>query len=450
MPSLIVDPDFLNNLGNTGEVIISPAQLYISLQKTGNLGDEGVSLQALYSFLKEEWRTDSSLIKYPFPIEAITSESFEFKNGWNLSGQLTKNLIRNAGWAVKNAAGVSAEEYMNLTTLGSFVSTGDTAYYQQSDTLTGTPAVYPGTVNQAIQIYQSGVGGYDYRNYFKMFLREQGKTYDFYDLLTAQGISALTYRKYALPLANLTDLKIASTATDAFIATGSPYTGIAIDYYPTGIRRTIGSADYFFNKIISGYGADKQNIYEKVQYLLRQNVDIDSRTGTQTGRITTQLLDFVGDTLITRSGVYIDNIQSDDINSITFTDISGVQRNFPFTANGTISFNSNLQTDPSAKYWMYYTTNPAGNFGSATAVIVQDNNSLNITGLVNGQTSVAFTYAYDSNVQGGRTAATDAAITVVALGLSGAQYTSTESTLTRSITNAVSLVSSLERNYQNL
>jgi hypothetical protein len=446
----ITDPDFIKYYANgTGEVVITPSQLYISLQKTGNLTDDGVTLQCVYSFLKEQWRTDSTLIKYPFPLTAVTAEQFEISNGWDFSGQLTRNLIRDAGWAKKNAAGVSAEEYMNLTTLGSFVSTGDKAYYQQAATLTGTPAVYPSTINQAIQIYSSGAPAFDYRSYFKMFLREQGKTYDFYDLPTAQGISSLTYRKYALPLANLTDLKIASTATDAFIATGSPYTGITVMYYSSGVPRTIGSSTYLFNKVISGYSADKQNIYEKVQYLLRQNVDIDANTGIQTGRITSELLNFVGDTLITKSGVFIDNIKSTDINSITFTDISGVTRNYPYTAAGSITFNSNLQTDPSAKYWMYYTTNPAGNFGSSTAVIVQDNNSANITGLVNSQTSVAFTYAYDSNVQGGRTAATDASVTVVALGLSGAQYTSTDSTIARSTTNAVSMVSSLERNYQN-
>lgn len=447
MPTLITDPDFLNNLGNTGEVIISPTQLYISLQKTGNLGDEGVTLQALYSFLKEEWRTDTNLIKYPFPCEAITSESFELKNGWNFSGQLTKNLVRSAGWAVKNAAGISAEEYMNLTTLGSFNATGDRAYYQQSASLTGTPAVYSDAINQAIQIYQSGAGGYDYRNYFKIFLREPAKIYDSYDLLADQGISALTYRKYALPLSNSTDLKV-STA-DSFIATGHPYTGVNI-IYTSGVPRTIGSNTYIFDKIISGYSADKINIYEKIQYSLRQNTDIDVHTGIHTGALSSELLNFVGDTLVTQPGVFIENIQSDDINSITFTDVSGVERNYPFTSAGTISFNTNLQSDPSAKYWMYFTTNPAGNFGSSSAVIVQDNNSLNITGLVNAATSAAFTFAYDSNVQGGRTAATDAAVTVVALGLSGAQYTSTEATVGRSVSNTISLVSNLERNYLNL
>lgn len=440
----ISDPDFLNQ---TQEVQITPAQNYISLHKTGNLTDDGVTLQCLYSFLKEEWRTDSSLIKYPFPLEAITAESFELKNGWNFSGQLTKDLIRDGGWAVKNGAGLSAEEYMNLTTLGSFIATGDKAYYQQNSGLSSTNAVYAGPTNQAIQVYQSGAGGFDYRNYFKIFLREQGKKYDSYDLLTNQGISALTYKKYALPLSNSTDLKI--SAEDSFIATGAAYTGVAIQYFASPVSKTIGSSNYLFDKVVSGFAVDKTNIYEKVQYLLRQNSDIDIGAGSVTGKLADGLLTFIGDTLRTSPGVFIENVKSTDINSIEFTDISGFVRTYPFTSAGTISFNPNLINDPSSKYWMYFTTNPGGNFGTNSAILAQDSNSANITGLVGGQPSVSFTFNYDSNVQGGRSAGVDAPVTLVALGLSGAQYVSAVSTIGKSTANSITLTSSLERNYQN-
>lgn len=443
----ITDPDSLNQ---DVEVKIRPTGLQISLSQTGNLSQDGVTLQALYSFLKEEWRTDPNLIKYPFPMEAITPEQFEFKNSWNLSGQLTKNLIRDGGWAVKDSAGLSSEEYMNLVTLGSFAATGDKAYYQQSNIAASTDAVYAGPTNQAIQVYQSGVGGFNYRDYFKIFLREQGKKYDSYDLLTQQSIATLTYKKYALPLSNSTDLKIAGTATDTFIATGSPYTGIAIAYFSTPIYQTIGSSNYLFDKVISGYNTDKQNIYEKIQYLLRQNTDIDIRTGIVTGKLTSELLTFIGDTLRTSKGVFISGIKSADINSVELTDVSGVVRTYPFTAVGTISFNDNLKNDPSSRYWTYFTSVPSGDFGTSNAILVQDDNNINITGTVGGQASVSFTFNYDSNNQGGRTVATDAPVTVVGLGLTGAQYTSATSTIGRSVSNSIVLTSALERNYSNL
>ena len=59
------------------------------------------------------------------------------------------------------------------------------------------------------------------------------------------------------------------------------------------------------------------------------------------------------------------------------------------------------------------------------------------------------TFDYDGNVQGGRTAGTDAAITAVAIGLSTGQYVSATGTIARSTANSISLVAALERNYEN-
>src|SRR3990167_6028060 len=190
----ISDPDFLNQWT---EVSINPTGKFIALNKAGNLTDDGVTLQALYSFLKEEWRSDSTLIKYAFPLEGITPEQFEIKGGWDFSGDGTKNLIRDGGWARKDINGLTAEEYMNLVTLGSFYATGDKTYYQQSSVDGAINAVFAGPVNQAIKIYDSG--GANSRGYLKIFLREQGKNYDSYDLISQQNISNLTYKKYALP-----------------------------------------------------------------------------------------------------------------------------------------------------------------------------------------------------------------------------------------------------------
>jgi hypothetical protein len=67
--------------------------------------------------------------------------------------------------------------------------------------------VLPGEVNQAIKIYgASAYGNFDYRTFYKIYLREQGKIYGFYDLINEQNITALTFKKYALPLVNGLDL----------------------------------------------------------------------------------------------------------------------------------------------------------------------------------------------------------------------------------------------------
>lgn len=440
--SFLFDPD---SLSQGVEVVITPASKTIQLVKAGNLNDDGVSLQCLYSFLKEEWKNDNTLIKFAFPMEAITPEQFELINGWDFADQTTKNLIRGGGWAKRNVSNVVLEEYMNITTLGSFYDTGVYAYYQQASSGLATNTVYSGPVNQAIKIYDST--GQNYRGYFKMFLRGQGQTYASYDLPVEQNISTLTYRKYSVPLSNSLDTKV--SAADALIATGSTYTGITVTYYNSPVSRTIGASGYLFNIIVDGNNQDKINIYEKLQYLLRQNTDIDSGTGIRTGKLASDLALFVGDTLVGKSGLFIDNLQIDDVNNVTYVDYSGVTRTYPYVAAGTISFNSNLVADNNAKYWMFFNSVPSGDYGTANAVIVQDNNSTNITGLIGGQASLQFSFNYDGNIQGGRTQGTDAPVVLVAIGLSGAQYASATSTLTRSTANSISLVAASERNYTN-
>ena len=63
--------------------------------------------------------------------------------------------------------------------------------------------------------------------------------------------------------------------------------------------------------------------------------------------------------------------------------------------------------------------------------------------------SVTKSFNYDGNVQGGRTAGTDAAITVIGIGLATGQYVRATGTIARSVSNSVSLVAPLERNYAN-
>ena len=257
----------------------------------------------------------------------------------------------------------------------------------------------------------------------------------------------MTYIVYRFPLANGSDLKITHDDTAVQLA---PYTSIDIEYFGVNQNRTIGGSSYPFRIIIDGAGLTAEQIYEKIQFLLRQNSDIDAGAGSVTGKTADSLLRFVGDTLVTSTGVYIDNFNSNDTNRIEFFDYNGVKRVYPFVAAGTLSFNQNLVSDPSAKYWMFFTTLPgAGNdFGESGALLVQNSAGVDITGSISSA-SIPFSFAYDSNVQGGRTSGTDAAVTVVAIGANTAQYVSTTATIARSTGQNISLVAALERNYQN-
>jgi hypothetical protein len=449
----ITDPDDLNQ--GTEIVIEDTGSKTIQLLVAGNLSTDGVSLRTVYSFLKEEWKDDPDLIKFPFPMIAITEEQFEMVNGWDWADTTTRELIRDGGWALKDSGGVSEEEWMNVTTLGSFDDPNtDLAYYLQINSGSSAPTdfVYTGPVNEAVKIYGDVThGNFDYRGFFKPFLREYAKTYDSYSLLSEQGITALTYKKYALPLSNLDDIKV--THDDTATSGSQPYVDITISFFDTPFQRTIGVGTYDFDILIDSPAAeaDAEEIYERVQYLLRQASDINSGSGggVRRGEVTDELLSFVGNTLVTADGVYIDGFQPADTNRIQFYDTGGTLREFPFVATGRITFNQYLQADADAYYWMFYNSG-SGAYGGPNAIIVQDSDDQEIKGLISAAAYADFDYDYDFNDQGGLGGGNPKPVIVVAIGLEDAQFVSATMTIQATTTNNVSLVSALERNYENV
>jgi hypothetical protein len=446
--TIIVDPD---NLAMTTDIVVDTTALTIKINTTGavtNAGSTGgVSGQALYSWLKEQWKASSTLIKFKFPMEAITPEQFEFKDGWKPADDATRKLIRNAGWAEKDSSGNILRKYMGVITLGSLGAT-DQPYYR-FDTGSKVAFTYAGPTNEAVQIFgDSNNGGFDYTagDTVTLYVREQGKTYASSNN-SAIGASTLTYQVYRFPLSNATDLNIVDT--DANVAANAPYTGITVQYYTTDQMRNIDGTSQPFRIIVTDATgtASTAQIYTKLQYELRQNSDIDAGPGTVTGSTADALVSFVGNTLVGATGVAIDGLNSNYLNSVSLFDKNGVNRLYPFVAAGTINFGAQAGSGD-FKYVMFFNSTPSGNYGSANAVIVQDKDGNPITGTYNGS-PVSFTFAYDTNTQGGRTAGQDAAVTLVGIGLAGGQYVSVTTTITRTAGQSVLLAPAQERNYSN-
>lgn len=438
------------------EVVIKPLTKKIKLAVAGNMTAEGVSLQTLYSFIKKEWRDDPALIKYDFPFNSY-GEQYELINGWNFEDVATINLVKDFGWAVKDAAGVSLEEYMNIKTIGGFEDETDTAYYIQDSSPVPVEMPIAGALNHAIKIYGDAThGNVNNKSLFQVLLREQGKTYSFADLSVSQNINAFTFKSYVLALSNKIDTKIA--ALDSIIETQAPYTGMSIKFEEMTVN--INGVDRDFGVVIDGNFGTLEQIYEFVQYQLRKPTNINAAAGGMQVRGDTceELLVFIADTIKARStafgSVYIKNFRSIDINRIIFTMFDGTEVVYPFMAAGTIIFNETIKNDMDAKFWMFFTddsaaTTPTGkNFGTANAIIVNDKNNAPITGGIAGASQVSFEYDYTSNEQRGvGSAGKNAPVTVVVQGLGTAQYTKVSGIIERSIYNVFSLVGNRERNY---
>lgn len=606
----IVDPD---QLSDGTELVIATGPKTIQLLVAGNLSDaapgksSGVTVQAVYSKLKELWKATAAYNKFKFPMKAIFEAKFELINGWSWADQQTIDLLRDGGFRDTATGAESA----CVISLGSTDDPGaDLAYYQQTAGFDQTTTVFDktGELNEPIQIFDGGAN--DFRGFLKVFLREQGKLYGEGNLLVDQDLSALTYQAYRLPLSSAPDIKV--TASDATIDSAAPYTGMSVSYlkgsgfttwanatvYPAAAvvkdnvtgrwfftvvggtssgtstaddvgvtweayagERQIGTGWFAFNRILVGNSGTSEQIYEWAQRQIRKSTNINADTagapnqngfGTVNGNVGVSLLNFLGDTLQTNPGVYVDGFDVNDQNRMEFfpidvdgggldsesVPITSTKRTFPFVSAGTINFSTNLDAEPDGDtlFRMFFTylkrsgpstsvaitgagvggpekgtldttggpnvshilagdsflmsgwanadnngvatadanfaatggaftmadssrvvVNEAAGpsvtvdwqpFDSAGALVVNDNGGTPIDGQITSP-AVVFDFDYDGNVQGGRTPATDAAVTIIAQGLGGAEWVFGNFTITRATGFSFPINAADERNYVN-
>ena len=226
----------------------------------------------------------------------------------------------------------------------------------------------------------------------------------------------------------------------------------------SNFKRTINDVIYAFRWRLFGNQALASPIFEFVQRELRRTSNIDNGPGGANrpwdrGDVTDLLMTFASPTA-QGLDLYIDQLDPNDANNVSFLDATDVARAPSFIAAGSIAFNANLSNDPNAVYVMFFadpdaTPGSGDEFGTPGAIIVNDASGDPIQGNVTGASSVTFDFDYDGNIQGGRTPATDADVVIVAIGLSAAQYVRFDGTITRATGLSFSLVSALERNYSN-
>lgn len=200
-----------------------------------------------------------------------------------------------------------------------------------------------------------------------------------------------------------------------------------------------------------------KQIYTFVQAKLRQATNINNVSGgtSVTGKIASLLLNWTAKLVAGfyapinlaggGSGVMIEGLSDADSNSVEFYDNTATKREYPYSAAGTWGFSNNL-IGAGSYYRMYFTTNPTGDYGEATAVTVNDKDGNPIAGTI-ASGSLSFNFDYTSNNQGGRTPDTDADVTLVAGRPGYAKPVVSTGTLTESKTIVLSSVAETDRAY---
>jgi hypothetical protein len=444
----------LLNVGT--ELTINETTKKITLNVAGNLvAKDGVTWQALYSKLVDLWAT-ASYQDSPFPAYAIDALSGQFQigtdgstySGWTFFNDASRQMIRDGGWSEFNSSGVLARQYVGIVGLGG-VSAGSQLYYQKVNAGAAANFTFTDQANEGIQIYgdiaaDATTTTFDSRVYFKAYVREYAKKYKD-SILADTGKTSTGANTVNVLLSNEDDLKI--QAADGAMS-GAPYSGITVSYYSANQSRTIAGVSRNFKIVIAGNGATLEQIYTKVQYLLRQATDINTSgtAGVKTGKIQSSLLSFVGDTLVTATSVYIDNIQSADSNRIEFYDDSATLRTNPYVAAGNITFNSVL-VGAGSSYRLMYSAGPGAgdDYGEAGAITVLNASAAPISGTISAG-SIAFDFDYDNDSAGG-TAGTDKAVTLIGVRPGSGKFAVATGTLSRSKGISLSLVAEQDRVY---
>ena len=401
----ITDPDKLSRSTEAssgtadGNVFFNLSAKTIELIDTGgwastnelldtNYNSGGVSIQTLYSFLKEQWKSDAELVKYAFPMEAITAEQFEFINGWVLTDF---KLIRDGGFAERDAAGVVQKEYAGIISLGTLADGAAQPYYAFADDTVKTDFQYAGQVNEAILTFTEG-GVDDRAKALTVFVRSaptgtSGNVtgYQFIQTSTSDiGVTSLATQAYRFPLAQAVDPNVTLTVAEVE-ATGGVFDDMRIEYY-TGSESITDTGTTFSVGVVIDANFDDADtsptltqIYQWVQNELRKSTDINIAPGDVTadviGLLTDPLVVFVGATLKTlrqsdNKGVFIEGVGATDLNNVEFVDNSNASQTYPFKVGVNLDFNTNILDDPNSKYFLFYTTNTGGAFGTANTVAV--------------------------------------------------------------------------------
>ena len=381
--NVIVDPDDLAaTVDTTGsgsraagsEVHIDTANklIYVAVDPGNNgMTVSGVTLKCLYSFLKERWKNDATLIKFPFPMTPITDEQFEFTQGWNLdnsvvndaggtlkggafeSGATTTGLIRTGGWSVNAGPGTNdTERWFSFISLGA-LDENDQIYYRQVDDTTSDPIdiLLTGAANQAIQFYSDtnadGTPDYNYATFFEAFVRTWTKTYADANLADIGAESGVTYQAYRFPLANSTDVKVS-------------------------VSEAAASGDAIAASDISGNGTTVTVTTSSAHGL--QNNDVVDISGSSTHDTTAKTITVTGPTTFTYastnsatgetgsvSGTYFNNMEISWANTSATTSVTGFNNTPPTsvpTAYFTVTIDADVgslhETNPSAEIIYQY------------------------------------------------------------------------------------------------
>lgn len=432
------------------EITINTTTRRWTLNNAGNLTGAQASLQALYSWGKEEWIADATLPEFPWALEMITPEQGVWVYDWEPLDDASRKKIATGGWEEKTTAGVVKRRYCGVvSTPPSGVGATDQPYYEHTAN-TPTAFTWPGPVNEAVQTYGNvDNGNFDRRTSdILVYCREEQKTYAVGSVFTNYTIATLGTGVYRVGISVGTDIKAAVAdvgidANDDGTADVAPFSGMVFTSNVSPVAIAMAGGTYNFTYTLDCNGGTIQQGYEYLCWLLRKNADIDVLAGgTLNGMTAPACAYYVGDRLYTTlvdtgAGFAFTNFNAAGINYVSFVDNTGAARTFSYTAAVIIEPSAAAIADATARYYIY----PLADYGTADCTLINDASASPLTGLVDGDSVISRTYDH--------TAGGDVEAICVILGTAGCTNATAVTTIVASESNKFVPANAVEQNFSN-
>ncbi|NQZ53195.1 MAG: hypothetical protein HRT93_02965 [Piscirickettsiaceae bacterium] len=350
----------------------------------------------LASKLVDMWDT-LDLDKYDRPFTSIEprAKSLASLSGWEPHDTDTLNGVRDTALEIRDDATSAARQIYALWRSGSLnAGTDQFNFWPSSDSeLTApTAAVMQGYVNQLFLIYDANGADNRQSNGVAWFTRcaEEGKT------IVMEQHNVDYAEIMPVSAANGIDPKL--VASDATVGAGGIYALVLYNSDIDGVYEgAVDGPTYNFDGYVEGNGQSNQTVHEKINYLLRQAVNInnDGAGATMRGDKQWPLTAFSGDVFTLQT--YLLNYDASQRNDLRVVDNIPTTRQWPSAMTLTISA-------PTLVVGGTLTIYHADSFGTAGAIIFQNESAANqqdiaITSTVS--VVMAFsTYAVDGHTPG--------------------------------------------------
>lgn len=406
--------------------------------------DDGIMLEALYAFEREQRRLDETLRQYDPYFEG----SFKFAGAYNLingrkfddgDGSATSNTVddrfklRGSGWRELDAAGLLGRVYFGDRSLGNIEALSQ-PYSQLVLNDVVTDFDKDGPIDEAVQVFgdnavDADTTTFDTRTFHALSVR----TYEFNPdrkTLVDSGVSEMDGYSVGFALGetpHLTTLESAMPIAEVYNAAPASQVGVwlnmTLEQLDVAQTETgFNEADGDFTWVLNNPNA--ANLDEIVAYLdaiSAVDADINAHgTNVTNGKQVGTWYTYSADGKIqprvddgsSGEGLFLEGLIGVDKQRVIFTDDADGTKTYPFFVSNIVTVGANAVADTLAWFHAFFRDGadnaPGGgdDFGDAGAITVEDSGAVEVKGNVDSSgfrsgNDIVFEFDYDGDTVGG-------------------------------------------------